>query len=219
MAGVTREHERLIKYVEPQGVSVTRTKKGLLFRFPNGETEMIHFTQSDWRATRNARANFRRNGVEWPGDLRGKKPYKATVEKVRGAVEALVARGEEVTSIAIKRELGMQAGAENSVKNAMIALGWWHDYRTPGSRQTLVWHPPLENGSEVVEEVEDAEDDNGDLLVKPPAREFIDTVDSWCVDVDTLDQSTTVAQLRAMFAASGLKAELRAWRAPEPVSA
>lgn len=212
MPGLTREHLRIINYLEPQGVTVTRTTKGLLFRLPNGSTESLHFTQSDWRATRNFRAQLRRNGVEYPGDYSQaksrKKPYKQSVEKITTALESWP-EGERVTTVELCRRTGNMTSS--TVVHVMQSLGWWHDYKKPGSRQTYYWNPPIDP-HEIVEELPEPEPVE-DPINRPALREFLDTVDSWCVQLDGLDQTTTVAQLRALYAASGLNAELRVWRA------
>lgn len=51
-----------------QGVRVTRTKKGLLLRLPDGSTAMKHFTESDVRGPKNLAAQLRRAGVTSPDD-------------------------------------------------------------------------------------------------------------------------------------------------------
>jgi hypothetical protein len=62
---------RWAQAVENQGVRVTRTKKGLLLRLPDGSTAMKHFTESDVRGPKNLAAQLRRAGVTSPDD---KKP-------------------------------------------------------------------------------------------------------------------------------------------------
>ena len=47
---------------------------------------------------------------------------------------------------------------------------------------------------------------------EPSAREFIDTVDSWPVSLQELDQAATIGQLALLYRASGLAMELRLWR-------
>lgn len=155
MAGLTKEHVRIINYVEPQGVSVIRTTKGMLFRMPNGSTEMLHYTASDWRATRNFRANLRRNGIEYPGDYTDKKqkrpPYKESIEKVRAAINDLDA--DRVTTVQIAAKTGMGSG---TIAHVMHHIGYWHEYKPNTSRKTFIWHPPIDP-KEIVTPLEDME--------------------------------------------------------------
>lgn len=210
MPGVTRAHQQLIDYVEPQGVSVVRTTKGLLFRFPNGATEMIHFTQSDYRATRNARANFRRNGIEWPGDAIARKTTKSPSAKTLEAVAPVLAGRDALMVAEVAREAGVGFYA---AQGAMVKMGWWRDYGNAKSA-AVRWHPPIENPSEVLEEItEDAADEPEPT--PPEQREFLDTVDSWAVDLDAIANENRliyVSDLVASYRAAGLAVELRVWR-------
>jgi hypothetical protein len=219
MPGLTKEHVRVIKYLEPQGVTTTRTKDGLLFRMPDGGTEMLHYTQSDWRGTRNFRANLRRHGVEYPGDYqdRGKRrkpPYADSIAKVEAALADL--NPDQVTTVEICKATGQ---ISSTVTHVMIHLGWWHDYKTPKSKQTFVWHPPFDP-TEIVELVEDAEPEpepeTRPVPGKPGVREFLDSVESWTVDLATLDPTTTLGQLVKLYAASALHVEVRIWREVDP---
>lgn len=63
-----KEISRLLDHVEPQGVRLTRTTKGVLLRMPDDSTAMIHFTGSDHREPKNVRAALKRAGVTWPTD-------------------------------------------------------------------------------------------------------------------------------------------------------
>lgn len=58
------------KACEEQNIGVTRTKKGLFLRFPDGSSTVQHFTTSDVKATQNQIARFRRAGVVHPDDPR-----------------------------------------------------------------------------------------------------------------------------------------------------
>jgi hypothetical protein len=64
------QQRRYIRICEEQGIRVTRTKKGLLLRFPDGSSTVQHFTQSDVKATQNQIARFRRAGMTHPDDPR-----------------------------------------------------------------------------------------------------------------------------------------------------
>jgi hypothetical protein len=211
MPGLTREHQRLIKYVEPQGVTVTMTKSGLLFRFPNGGTEMIHYTSSDWRATRNNRANFRRNGIAWPGDDSQdggarSKPRATTLARVNAALDQFspeqAAAGLSVTEVS--KASGVTFFA---VENSMRAAGWWKDYGLQGK-----WFPPILDPNEVVEEVE-VEDDEVALPSQDLAPVTEDDHTPWMVTLaDLVVPGLTVEDLVATFQAMGLAAEVKLWR-------
>jgi hypothetical protein len=60
--------DRFIRHMEMQGVGVTRTKKGLLLRLPDGKSTMVHFTTSDVNAIKSLKARLRRSGVSHPDD-------------------------------------------------------------------------------------------------------------------------------------------------------
>lgn len=210
MPGITRAHAQLINYVEPQGVTVVRTTKGLLFRFPNGGTEMIHFTQSDYRATRNARANFRRNGIEWPGDSTAHKVTKNPSAKTLEAVAPVLAGRDNLIVNDVARDAGVGFYA---AQGALVKLGWWRDYGNPKS-SAVRWHPPIENPSEVVEEIDAAAEEPEPTPTDQ--REFLDTVDSWAVDLDAIANENRliyVNDLVASYRAAGLAVELRVWKA------
>lgn len=71
VASMTKnEINRFVRICEDQGIGVTRTKKGLLLRFPDGTSTTQHFTNSDVRAEKNQIARFRRAGMVHPNDTR-----------------------------------------------------------------------------------------------------------------------------------------------------
>lgn len=65
------QQQRYIRICEAQGIKVTRTKKGLFLRFPDGTSTVQHFTQSDVKANQNQISRFRRAGMTHPDDPRG----------------------------------------------------------------------------------------------------------------------------------------------------
>lgn len=77
--------QRIIRSMQEQGVGVTRTKKGLLFRLPDGSSTAMHFTNSDVRAEANLIARLRRSGVRHPDD------QKNVAELPKNITEAKVA--------------------------------------------------------------------------------------------------------------------------------
>lgn len=62
--------EKFIRFCEEQGIKVTKTRKGLMIRFPDGSSTVQHFTNSDVRAVPNQIARFRRAGMIHPEDKR-----------------------------------------------------------------------------------------------------------------------------------------------------
>lgn len=210
MPGITREHQRLIDYVEPQGVTWKRTTKGIRFEFPNGGSDEIHFTQSDWRALRNTRANFRRNGIEWPGDAgahkgKGKgKPRANNLAKAKALIATLdpeqLQKGLTIAEMTRLTDLSFYAA-----ENCLRALHWWKDWGVQGR-----WHPPLDNPTEVLEEVEGAEEEEPERSADLPEPE---PGEPWSVDLASLVvPGLTVEELVGTFAALGMRAELTIWR-------
>jgi hypothetical protein len=228
MAGFTQEHKRIVDYVEAQGVTVTRTTKGLLFRAPNNETTVLHWTESDWRSTRNFRANLKRMGIEYPGDYQRagmkKPPMKSSVEKIQEALKDL--DPNRVTTSELFKRTNVTTA---TITRVMLHLGWWHEYKKPKSTKPIVWHPPVDP-KEVIEPVEDMKnlveyaDDTNDKTdanstsldisaVEAFSQAVHNTPDnSWPVQLDHLDGTITIDQLRIIYMAAGLNVEMRVWR-------
>jgi hypothetical protein len=212
MAGLTKEHQRLIKYAEAQGVTTKRTRKGIYFYFPNGQSDLIHWTQSDWRATRNSRANWRRNGIAWPGDDsqhggERSKPRATTMARVNVALDQLTPeqreKGVSVTEISTLSGVTFFA-----VENSMRAAGWWKDFGVQAK-----WFPPILDPNEVVEEVEVEDDD--EIPTQPVEDQAPVENDHapWTVTLASLVvPGLTVEDLVATFQAMGLEAEVKLWR-------
>jgi hypothetical protein len=228
MIGITREHQRLIEYVTPQGVTVIRTSAGLTFTFPNGESESISWGQSDYRSLKQTRANFRRHGILWPGDPSSTakpsttvtKPMKATVEKVRAAVDKLTPEQLQA-GVTITDVVALSGTAHYATEASLRSMFWWKQWGRLGK-----WFPPLQNPAEVVEEV--------NLPALPaapstaaaapaaapaaPARSADDlppaaAPESWSTTLASLVvPGLTVDELVGTFAALGLNTELRIWR-------
>ena len=69
MPGLSRkETERLLDYIEPQGVKISPVKNGVMLRLPDGGTQVVHFSVSDHRGPQKLRARLKRAGVSWPTD-------------------------------------------------------------------------------------------------------------------------------------------------------
>lgn len=115
--------QRFVRMCEDQGIKVTRTKKGLLLRFPDGTSTVQHFTNSDVRAEQNQIARFRRAGMTHPNDTRPDKdalPAYITSgsisEKTRQRIIDYVASQgypEAVLSSSVVKDLKMDPGWAN----------------------------------------------------------------------------------------------------------
>jgi hypothetical protein len=115
--------QRFTRICEDQGIRVTRTKKGLLLRFPDGTSTVQHFTNSDVRAEQNQIARFRRAGMSHPNDTRQDKDTlpayitSGTIsEKTRQKIIDYVASQgypEAVLSSTVVKDLKMDPGWAN----------------------------------------------------------------------------------------------------------
>lgn len=241
---------RFINYVKDQGVVVVRTKKGLLCRFPDGSTEMIHFTPSDHRAKDNEIAAFRRAGIMHPDDPRTLEDLPKYLEEWKDISPKTKERALEAI-----RSLGMPSSVTTSeiveltnLDSITAARALFHlDYipkraasgKKPWKRR---WAAPehlidstglFEEDQESQEEAssvevetpestEDVEvseasnqevvDGEGTGVQKESNREFIDSVDSWIVDVESVPSDLTVKQYLSALESAGLCGEIRVWR-------
>lgn len=237
MAGMSRkEIARLLDHIEPQGVKLTRTTKGVMLRLPDGTSTMVHFTGSDVREAKNVRSRLKRAGVSWPTDgeplsdrIIKSRPQRASMEKARQALEGW--EGRSITGAQLRRRL--PAGETMTVHTSQVVL--WHLGWTPtGPATSRKWLRPLELEPEPDHLMTDEEraaaelaaqpapepepvpvvvDEDAPAAVAPPYREFIDTHDSWTGDLAALPEGLTVAQLAQVLAAFGLTGEMRVWRA------
>lgn len=229
MAGMSRkEIARLLDHIEPQGVTTTRTTKGVLLRMPDGKTDMIHWTTSDHRAADNLRASLRRSGITWPTDgdpispkIMNSRPQKATLAKVEKAL-----RGYPYRKIGASQLIRLMPEGETltipAAQAALYHLGW-----TPtGPTKARKWLRPLElepEPEDLTPPLSLVPDDARPAEAPAPEpepevktdgeREFLDSVDSWTADFDQLPEGLTVAQLRQTLGAFGLQLELRTWKA------
>lgn len=239
MAGMSmKEIARIVEHVEPQGVTVTRTKKGLLLRLPNHETTMVHFTTSDVRAVKNLRATLKRAGVTMPNDrhtaqaelapyITNVTPTQRTKDRAQASLDKLGLR--KVTT----KQLVAAGGAPNVIQASQVlfALGWTPSKTTRNARR--YWLAPVETDPEpiVLEGAEaltamqhalgqptltaveaSAESETSAAgVVGGHAREFIDTAESWAA-WDDLPGDMTLDQARRFLAALGMQGELRVWR-------
>lgn len=253
--------DRFVRSMEDQGVGVTRTKKGLLLRLPDGESTSVHFTNSDVRAEQNLIARLRRAGVRHPDDPRNVADLPENItnavvadrskRKIMGAIEAM-GYPEYVRVVDLENRTGQ---AHITITRALYAMGF---IPIVGKRNARDWKTPedilaLRPESPTIPEREATPEEEAAILasiespdfveVGPPApinfdpplsteeaeayvkatdkqeeREFIDTHDSWVLDLDRLAgglfvDSIPLAQLKTVLEAAGLNMEIRVWRA------
>jgi hypothetical protein len=149
-----KEISKLLTHLEPQGVTATRTKKGVLLRLPDKSTTMLHFTGSDVREQANVRARLKRAGLEWPGDevrlganITDHKPTALTIEKAQRALEQWP--NSTINGLQLRRlvagldpedtsETNPQGLTNVSAQRVLYHLGW-----TPSGKSTgRKWHRP-----------------------------------------------------------------------------
>lgn len=142
-----KEIVRLLDHIEPQGVTYTRTTKGVLLRLPDKTTAMLHWTGSDVREPKNVRARLKRAGVTWPGDDAPLPDYitEPPTARTLNRVQTVTASWEQryITGGQLNRLL-RDAGDKpmNSMtsQRALYALGW-----VPTGKSTArKWLRPLE---------------------------------------------------------------------------
>lgn len=158
MAGLSmKEIARIIEYVEPQGVAVTRTKKGLLLRLPNGKSEMIHFTSSDHRAYENNRSRLHQAGIELPMDKYALKklPDYITAGSMRQTTLDRAARviadmgsPRQVTAVEFMEAGG--APTHGLANRTLYHLGYLPQTDRKGAHK--VWMQPMEQDEEPMTE-------------------------------------------------------------------
>lgn len=170
---------RFVSICEDQGIKVTRTKKGLLLRFPDGSSTVQHFTNSDSRAETNQIARFRRAGMVHPNDTRGQSeslPSYITSGTIspktrQRIIDYVASQGypESVLSSRIVKDLNMDPGWANralyhsgfrpgKAKSRKVGRPWY----TP--EEILCLRPDLQTTEEVTATVDD-----------PPVEETVTT--------------------------------------------
>lgn len=263
----TTQQAIFIKSMEEQGVGVTRTRKGLFLRLPDGTSTSLHFTNSDYRAQQNLINRLRRAGVRHPEDPKnverlGRQITDAqpVAQKTKDRIlEYVVAAGypQAVTVKGIILATGM---AHITITRALYQMGF---KPIPGRYNSRDWLVPDEvlakkpepepepdvevklRETTVLEPTPDEPEQNAepesptfscsicgsdehDYLGHPspptpvpkapakekPEREFIDTHDSWTLDLKELGRFGffTVEQLATVLRAAGLEMEIRVWR-------
>lgn len=230
MAGLSKkESARLISYVESQGVKVSSVKSGYMLKFPNGESTTMHLTGSDNRGPLNLRAVLKRNGIEWPTDNQDIKLNPLTVQRGSEVLEKMgfpnTIRMRDFRTAATLIEWNVP---NSTIGRFLRSMGYVATGNTQAQRYILA--ETIES-KEYAEAVEIA---NMDLKPEPyqpivsitpeplPAlltkettlevREFLDTHDSWTVNMDILPDTITLGDMKLMFAAMGISFEVRVWK-------
>jgi len=246
-----------------QGVKVTRTKKGLLLRLPNGKTAMKHFTESDVRGPKNLAAELRRAGVTSPDD---KKPASLPKYITEGTItqrtrETMVKflESHDFPTVVFSKDVVQELGADPGHVNRML----YHCGFTVGEsmgRKGRPWYTPegllalkqkdsdgevipahakqLIEGARAAQAEIDAltapkpiefdpplTDQESEAFVEAmnpepvvekssshPGREFIDTADSWTLDLDNKPLGMPLGDWLSVLESAGLEFEIRVWR-------
>lgn len=170
-----------------------------------------------------------------------RKPTKQSMENVHRAIAAL-GNPRTLTGTTLARAMWAldhddEPDAANIVSRtqtglaALYRLGW-QPKLAKGGQIVRSWKRPLtaaEIEAEFAPEPDTPDITDTDILRSqlpeadepdpaPIEREFLDTVNSWTVDLHPIPPTMTLADLHAVYAAAGLTIELRVWRAsPEPV--
>ena len=246
--------ERFIRSMEDQGVGVTRTKKGLLLRLPDGNSTSLHFTNSDVRAEANLIARLRRAGVRHPDDPKGVEKLPSNITEgepiarrtrmlVLGYMEKM-GYPEYVHVLDIREATGL---AHITATKALYQMEFiprkgkrgTRDWETPPQILALKATAPEPEAPEepdpasltveeaVADEVEVqpsveqqpmlAEVDQQQVEPETPVvhqegdREFLDSHDSWTVDIQKVS-SYLLGEFAALMGAAGLEMEVRVWR-------
>jgi hypothetical protein len=165
--------QRFVTICEDQGIRVTRTKKGLLLRFPDGTSTVQHFTNSDSRAMANQISRFRRAGMVHPNDTRRQKESlpayitsgtisKKTKQRIVELIEQL-GYPDAVLSSTVVKETGMDPGWANRAlyhsgfrpgpaKNKRVGRPWY----TPEDILELKDKPKADEAAETPMSQEDS---------------------------------------------------------------
>jgi len=203
------EVNALAAHVERQGVKVTRAKDGYLFRLPNQDTTMVHFTSSDVNQKHQVRRALKRAGVEWPEDHKhpDRKPTKRSAKLVR---DALIALGDpETVSVKEIKDSGLTAGGM-TITAVLLSMG----YAASGNTSSRRFHrpPDLELMEPVDPNPQTAPAEPSGVVPGAPEREFVDLVGSWMIPAGDLPDTLSIRDARELLARVGLGMELRVWR-------
>lgn len=188
MAGMSRkEISRLLDHIEPQGVQLTRTTKGILLRLPNGQTSMLHFTGSDSREGKNVRAALKRAGITWPTDggtdlrkdVTEHPPRDATIERILPLLEKWEHR--YITAAQLMRLHAAEIGPKPALTQLTAQRVLYHSgWIATGKSTARKWLRPLELEPDRFEEETPEAPQSAPTAPEPPAPvgEVADTGES-----------------------------------------
>lgn len=121
----TKEHKRLIAGLVAQGGEPRETKHTILLTFPDGLKIGIPKSTSDWRSRLNIRAEVVRAGLEWPLDTNpGRRPLNDAINRVTEALAHIEGPPDVFKIQRWLRAQGKPVGHQDTIKNALRALGW-----------------------------------------------------------------------------------------------
>jgi hypothetical protein len=221
MPGLSKkETARLLTHVENQGVVVTPVKNGYMLRLPNGESTTVHLSVSDHRGPLNMRAFLKRNGIDWPNDRKDVKISKVTAERGSTVLEKMGnPRTLRAHDFIIAAQLIDWKVAGETVKNFLHSQGYEAVGNTVQRRFILPDEiVPEEKVVEVVPPkpiVSIVKEPIPTILEKESTielREFLDTHDSWTVNMDIFPDTLTFKDMKLVLAAMGVSFELRVWK-------
>ena len=223
MPGLSKkETARLLTHVEAQGVAVTTVKNGYMLRLPNGESTTVHLSVSDHRGPLNLRAFLKRNGIDWPTDKQSDiKMLKSTIAKGEEVLEKMGnPRTVRMHDFATAASL-IEWNVPNMTISRFLVYKGYEPVGNTVQRRYIMPEPIV---TELKPPVVSPEPKAIVSIVKQPldsvltkettleVREFLDTHDSWTVNLDILPDTLSVRDMKLMFAAIGVEFEVRVWK-------
>lgn len=203
---MSKEMRQLFSKLTDAGIAVQQTKAGWQILAPDGSIITVHRTESDNRAMKNTMARLKRAGVQL--DKETDLDIKARKQTIEAIEQTLRAMGNPDT-FPVSSVYGKLEMAPQTVYRALDQMGYHKAGHGVWSRGTATQ----------VEEVLDIEAIEAipvkEYIVttpkQEPEREFIDSEASFTIDPKDI-ADLTIDQMTRMFAVSGLKFEIRAWR-------
>jgi hypothetical protein len=239
MAGMhAKEIRALVRECEAQGCQSETTRKGIRLLLPDGTSTQLHWTGSDYRDRLNIHARLRRAGVDVGRSYTSpkeritmaaatnttedtslystKKPYATSIAKVQAVLEDL-GSPIDIRPADIREVTGQ---GWQVIYGCLYALGYRRSETTAGPTRGYLWsipepitHPEIAAARALPAPVPAITPETVTRSdPKPPAgREFLDSADSWTVDVASV-ASVPISALVTTYRAAGLECELRVWR-------
>ena len=210
---MSNEATKLIKRLTDLGVPVRDTKAGWMVLAPDGTSITIHRTESDHRAIKNTLSRLKKAGVqldkETDVDIKAR---KETIEAVKQKLEEL-GNPELFAGSQVYKALGIApaTGTRALEQSGYVKVGH-------GMWSRMEQSKPTRSLSDMVLDLERVQSiPTVTVDLEKPAepvneeREFIDSVDSWAINIDHL-HDLTMDQLRRTLTEFGYKFEVRVWK-------